>query len=64
VCWWLETLQNGIRAKLQALSLDGMNKWLLEPRFQVEIVSRGKTFVSANRYLGRVTMLRRCIAIL
>jgi hypothetical protein len=47
---WSGTLQIGIRAKVQALSLDGPDKWSLEPRFQREIVPRG--------YLGHVTKLR------
>jgi hypothetical protein len=37
-------LQIGIRAKVQALSLDGPDKWSLEPRFQREIVSRRTNF--------------------
>jgi hypothetical protein len=43
-CWWLGMLQIGIRAKVQELSLDGPDKWSLEPRFQREIVSRGTNF--------------------
>jgi hypothetical protein len=31
-------LQYGIRAKVSTLSLDGPDKWSLDPRFQVEIV--------------------------
>jgi hypothetical protein len=36
--------QIGIRAMVSTLSLDGLDKWSLEPRFQGEIVSRGKNF--------------------
>jgi hypothetical protein len=32
------------RTKVHALSLDGLDKWSLEPRFQVEIVSGGTNF--------------------
>jgi hypothetical protein len=57
-------LQFGIRAMVSTLSLDGLDKWSLDPRFQVEIVLRGtnldlRTFLSAKRLLGRVTKLRR-----
>ena len=45
--------------KVPMLSLDGLDKWSLEPRFQEEIVSRGlisklRMFLSANGLLSHV----------
>jgi hypothetical protein len=53
-CWWLGMLQIGIRAKVSTLSLNGLVKWSLDPRFQEEIVSGGpisnpRTFLSAKK---------------
>jgi hypothetical protein len=58
------TLQYGIRAMFPRLSLDGPDKWSLDPRFREEIVSGGlisdlRMFLSAKGLLGRVTKLRR-----
>jgi hypothetical protein len=47
-CCWPGMLQFGIRAKVSTLSLDGLDKWSLEPRFPVEIVSRGTNFEPQN----------------
>jgi hypothetical protein len=47
-------LQYGIRAMFSTLSLNGLDKWSLDPRFQEEIVSGGpisnlRTFLSAKK---------------
>jgi hypothetical protein len=57
-------LQYGIRAIVSMLSLDGPDKWSLDPRFREEIVSGGlisnlRLSLSAKELLGRVTKLRR-----
>jgi hypothetical protein len=57
------TLQFGIRAKVSKLSLDGMDKWSLDPRFQVEWcsgepVSNLRMLLSAKGLLDRVMKLR------
>jgi hypothetical protein len=64
VDWWPGTLQYGIRAIVSTLSLDGPDKWYLDPRFQEEIMSGGlisnlRLSLSAKELLGRVTKLRR-----
>jgi hypothetical protein len=45
--------------KVSTLSLDGLDKWSLDPRFREEIVSGGlisnlRMFLSANGLLGHV----------
>jgi hypothetical protein len=50
--------------KVSTLSLDGSDKWSLDPRYRVEIVleepiSNLRAFLSAKELLGRVTKLRR-----
>jgi hypothetical protein len=57
-------LQHGIRAMFSLLSLDGPDKWSLDPRFLEEIVSGGlisdlRMFLSDKGLLGRVTKLKR-----
>jgi hypothetical protein len=47
-CRRLGMLHFGIKAKVQSLSLDGSDKWPLEPRFQVENVSKGTNFEPRN----------------
>jgi hypothetical protein len=64
VDWWPRTLQYGIRAIVSTLSLDGPDKWSLDPRFREEIVSRRlisnlRLSLSAKELLGHVTKLRR-----
>jgi hypothetical protein len=41
---WSGTLQNGIRAMVSTLSLDGLDRWLMKQRFQSELLSRGTKF--------------------
>ena len=62
VDWWPMTLQYGIRAIVSMLSLDGPDKWSLNPRFREEIVSRGlisdlRMFLSVNELLASVIKL-------
>jgi hypothetical protein len=57
VDWWSGTLQYGIRAIVSTLSLDGPDKWSLDPRFREEIVSGGlisnlRLSLSAKELLG------------
>jgi hypothetical protein len=64
VDWCPGTLQYGIRAIFSTLSLDGSDKWSLDPRFREEIVSEGlisnlRLSLSAKELLGHVTKLMR-----
>jgi hypothetical protein len=62
-------LQNGIKAKVSMLSLDGPDKWSSDQKFSEEIVSGGPIsnpimFLSVKESLDRVTKLRRFSGIL